>query len=48
MLHHVSSQGPIYRQERAELAVGQAGLWDPDAELGGSHGGPYPPEGDYR
>lgn len=39
--------GPIHRQERPEFAVGQAGLRDPDAELGGSHGGPNPPERDY-
>lgn len=40
--------GPRHRQKRAELFVGQAGLRDPDAELGSCHGGPHPPEGDYR
>lgn len=44
----VSSPGTIHWQERSELAVGQAGLWDPDAELGSGHGGPDAPEGDYR
>lgn len=40
--------GSSHRQKRTELSVGQAGLRDPDAELGICHGGPYPPEGDYR
>lgn len=40
--------GPRHRQKCAELSLGQACLRDPDAELGSCHGGPHPPERDYR
>ena len=40
--------GPCHGQECPELFVGEAGLWDPHAELGGSDGGPHPPQRDHR
>ena len=44
----IGLSGSLHRQERTELPVGETGLRDPDAELGGSHGGPDPPQGDHR
>lgn len=45
---HFFVSGSFHRQECSELFVGKTGIWDPHAELGGSHGGPDPSQRDHR
>lgn len=42
------NSGSLHGQKRFELSLGQTGIGDPHAELGGGHGGPDTLTRDHR